>query len=64
MKFIQVLTLPGAHILYISALGRTLPVMNLGIQSKIVFESIFVFLSVFVARRTCTVYPLLECLVG
>ena len=38
-----------AHILYISAHGRTMPVMNLGIQGKMVFvfgsifESVFVF---------------------
>ena len=37
-----------AHILYIGALGGTLPLMNLGIQSKIVFVFEFVFVFVFV----------------
>ena len=39
--------LADAHILYIGALGGTLPLMNLSIQSKIVFVFEFVFVFVF-----------------
>ena len=48
MKWSPVLTLPSAHILYISAHGGTLPVMNLGIQGKMVFVFVSIFESVFV----------------